>query len=58
MPKMTDSRRRKIQARQRQLRAMLSRERKAARRAQRSAKAGRMKAPVQADTAASTPGPG
>ena len=38
MPKMTDSRRKKIQARQRQARAALRREKKAARRAQRSAK--------------------
>ena len=39
MPKMTDSRRKKIQARQRQTRSALLREKKAARRAQRSAKA-------------------
>jgi hypothetical protein len=36
MPKMTDSRRKKIQAKQRQMRAAQKREKKAARRAQRS----------------------
>jgi hypothetical protein len=36
MPKMTDSRRKKIQARQRQTRAALRREKKAAKRAQRA----------------------
>jgi hypothetical protein len=40
MPKMTDSRRKKIQARQRQGRAALRREKKAARRAQKSKKTG------------------
>jgi hypothetical protein len=39
MPKMTDSRRKKIQAKQRKERAARSREKKAARRAQRSEKA-------------------
>jgi hypothetical protein len=38
MPKMTDSRRKKIQARQRRARAALRREKKAARRAHRNAK--------------------
>ena len=39
MPKMTDSRRKKIQARQRRSRAELQRKKKAGKRAQRSAKA-------------------
>lgn len=39
MPKMTDSRRKKIQSRQRQARALLRREKKVARRTQRSTKA-------------------
>jgi hypothetical protein len=39
MPKMSDSRRKKIQARQRRALATLRREKKAAKRAERSAKA-------------------
>ena len=49
MPKMTDSRRKKIQARQRQVRAAVRRERKAARRAQRREKTGGMVGPPQAN---------
>ncbi|HUC45661.1 MAG TPA: hypothetical protein VMR94_03820 [Hyphomicrobiaceae bacterium] len=59
MPKMTDSRRKKIQARQRQARAALRREKKAARRAQRSAKLkladgpqGSLERPITAPTGA------
>jgi hypothetical protein len=49
MPKMTDSRRKKIQARQRQVRAALRRERKAARRTQRRVEGGSVASPAQAN---------
>jgi hypothetical protein len=51
MPKMSDSRRKKIQARQRQARAALRREKKAARRAQRSEKTGGMIGSPQSNAA-------
>jgi hypothetical protein len=50
MPKMTDSRRKKIQAKQRQARAARRRKKKAARREQRSAKTGGITGSPQADT--------
>ena len=49
MPKMTDSRRKKIQARQRHARAALRREKKAARRAQRREKIAGMTGSPHAD---------